>query len=80
MTHKHTRFISEEELEELSPEVKMQLNLVTRFWFEVVVYSDQGVIRKPTPRQILNFILKHNKKDDLSKKVLGQKLSKNRTN
>jgi hypothetical protein len=58
----NTKRVSNTEIEDLSPHQARQLNFLSRFYFEVIIKNQQGLITKPSPRQFLNFVISNETK------------------
>lgn len=56
---KSVKNLSKEELEKLEKPILRDLNLLTRFYFECIRTNQTGVIKKPSPKQMLKFLKKH---------------------
>lgn len=53
--------IKPDEFKALSKTMHRDLNLITRFYYECIKVNQNGILKKPTPRTLLNFLKNHHK-------------------
>ena len=58
--------LSKKELENINEKLLRDLNLLTLFYFDCVT-NQRGVIKKPSPKQLVRFLKKHQKNESRSK-------------
>ncbi|WP_417289637.1 hypothetical protein [Corallibacter sp.] len=67
MSNSHEK-VSKSEFKRLSPSALDDLNMLSSFYYEVINPASTGIIRKPAPKEFLNFLKNHykNKLNDQS--------------
>ncbi|OBX17744.1 hypothetical protein BAA08_15890 [Bizionia sp. APA-3] len=54
--------VSKTKMDGLSAGTLRDLNLLSRFYFEVITANSRGIVRKPTPKDFLKFLKNDYKK------------------
>lgn len=61
------RNLTKKQFKELDKPTIRDLNLLSRFYFECIQVNQSGIIKKPSPKQMLKFLKKHLKNEGRTK-------------